>query len=111
MAITVLLDNNDCGYRVFHSGESAIKALEDHYEPDIMIVDQRLAGGMRGNEFVREYHQRKLSKSPAILISGCLQSVPVDTRKDFHGELEKPFDGDDLIELINKTAATPATVS
>jgi DNA-binding NtrC family response regulator len=91
-----------------HNGSDALNLLEQN-SVDLAIVDLLFAGPVSSDLVVQ---LAKLKRCPVITMSGTLAS-------DRHGRdlatphLIKPFDADQLVNLVNRTLSggTPAILS
>jgi two-component system OmpR family response regulator len=72
-------------------------------EPNLILLDLYLRGGMNGADFLNEYRARG-GTAPVIVISGATRSDPMarDIRVDeFIG---KPFDMEHLLQSVRRFA-------
>ena len=99
------------GYDVHEaeSGEAALAVLADGYRPDVVLLDVRMPG-IDGWEVLRRLradpgHLREL---PVVIFTADIsvaEQAPVELReREFF--LGKPFDPDDLIDLVGEAAST-----
>lgn len=98
------------GYDVHEaeSGEAALAALGDGYLPDVMLLDVRMPG-IDGWEVLRRLRSEPghLSDLPVVVFTADIslaEQAPVELR-DREFFLGKPFDPDDLIQLIGLAVA------
>ena len=94
------------GYKVlgpFYSGSQVINALEKSSIVDLILMDITLVGTLDGIETARRIHQRL--SIPIIFItahtSGKMQQKMQEIAHK--GVIFKPFNSDELLELIGKT--------
>ena len=93
---------SDEGYEVF-TAEDGLSALElvlaQH--PDLILLDMRMPG-VDGRAFIQIYKERPDADIPIILMTAdhsdrnALADLPIE------GYLAKPFDLDDLLNLVNQ---------
>ena len=86
------------------SGEDALTRLEGH-RPDLMVVDLRMPG-MSGQEFVRHQRERD-SPIPVVVLSGSSEAREVGRQIGAVAVIHKPFDLDDLVNVVERATATP----
>ena len=96
--VTVVLQ--DCGWEVHAApdAESALAMLHSS-RPDVILSDVRLPG-MNGVELARRVKSDGALASTTVLLMSA-GGVPPDCADGF---LEKPFDIDELAELVTETA-------
>lgn len=93
------------------NGEAAIKVYSELYSknstPDLLILDLTIPGGINGIKCFQEI--KKINKSViAILTSGYIDSTEMNNyiQHGFFGILNKPFNLEQLISLLNKALAS-----
>ena len=72
---------------------------ENYQKVDFIITDYHLAPNTTGIDVVRFCHE--LSETPYILISGNMERVDDNYNRNEVARVEKPFDSDSILELIN----------
>ncbi len=83
-------------------GSQALKLVHD-VKPNMLIVDNRLPD-MKGIELYDRIHAREdLENIPALLMSANIPLQEVQKRKMYY--LNKPFELDDLFDLVEKLIA------
>jgi CheY-like chemotaxis protein len=89
---------SDEGYDVLAAPDGATAlAVAKSEHPDVILVDQRMPV-MDGAEFIRSYHQ--LPGEQAAIIA--LTAGPLDEGVEVDATLTKPFDVEDLIEVVSR---------
>ena len=99
------------GYDVFEaeSGEAALVALSDGDLPDVLLLDVRMPG-IDGWEVLRRLRDKpgRLCDLPVVIFTADIsfaEQAPVElAEREFF--LSKPFDPDDLVDLIGLAAKT-----
>jgi CheY-like chemotaxis protein len=93
------------------SGEVALAALTDGPVPDVLLLDVRMPG-IDGWEVLRRLRDQpgQLCDLPVVIFTADISSpdlapVPLQDHEFFLG---KPFDPDDLVELLGQAASTAA---
>ena len=101
------------GYDVWEaeSGEAALDALGGEHLPDVLLLDVRMPG-IDGWEVLRRVRGGPglLCDLPVVIFTADIASaeqapVALADREFF---LSKPFDPDDLVELVGQAAKTAA---
>lgn len=93
------------------SGEDALMALSDGPIPDVLLLDVRMPG-IDGWEVLRHLRNEpgQLSELPVVIftadISSAEQAPVALAEREFF--LSKPFDPDDLVELVGLAAKAAA---
>lgn len=101
------------GYEVEEvaSGEAALEALDHGPMPDVLLLDVRMPG-IDGWEVLRRVRDSpgRLCELPVVIFTADIASAelaPVELReREFF--LGKPFDPDELIDLVGQAAKTTA---
>ena len=101
------------GYDVFEaeSGEAALDALSAGELPDVLLLDVRMPG-IDGWEVLRRLRGQpgQLCDLPVVIFTADIsvaEQAPVElAEREFF--LGKPFDPDDLVELVGLAVATAA---
>lgn len=99
---TVLLDE---GYEVAEAndGQAALQRTAE-VRPDLILLDMRMPV-MDGWEFARAYRSRPGPHAPIVIVTAALD-VARDAREiGADGFLSKPFQLDDLLQLVAQHAA------
>ena len=94
----------DAGYPVAAapSGPLALGEVQMR-EPDVILLDLYLRGGMNGAEFLDQY-RRSGGRAKVIAISGATRSDPMT--QDLHVDefIGKPFDIDHVVRSVRRFA-------
>jgi CheY-like chemotaxis protein len=101
--ITVYLKNT-CKVESARSGEAAIEMAKNKAYSAV-LMDINLGGGMNGMEASEKIKQLPgYSKTPVVAVTGYTMAHERDSflEKGFVAHLSKPFDQNELIELVNK---------
>src|SRR5665647_296685 len=101
--LTELLEK--AGYRISgpaYSGEMVLRALEESSEPDLILMDIRLAGSLDGIETAREI--RKRFSIPLIFLTAYTTERTLERMQEVEpdGYIIKPFQELDLLALVGK---------
>jgi CheY-like chemotaxis protein len=93
------------GYHVAdpaYSGEMALRALETSPEPDLILMDIKLAGVLDGIETARKIRQR--FPVPLIFVTAHTSEHMLERMKEVapYGIIIKPFIEEDLLALVGK---------
>lgn len=87
-------------------GRSGLVQLEAGIEPDIIIIDYRMPGGMNGVEFIRNARALLGSELPALITTGDTSEDAIKaTKLPNCSVLRKPFESDELVSLIEASLA------
>ncbi len=86
------------------SGEEALTMLIDRL-PDLIILDLRMMG-MGGREFV-DQQRAAWGDIPIVLLSGSMEAAAVGAEIGAAAVIRKPFDLDELVEIVSRTAGAP----
>ena len=111
--LRLLLEDEHYTVAIYPSAEACLNALlteEQKQLPvpiDLLIVDLRLPKAVSGIEVIRQIrNDRRLSSLPIILTTAASFS-DIEDLSDLHVNfLEKPFDVDNLIKMIEELTAT-----
>lgn len=91
----------DQGYRVLtaKNGKESLKIFEKE-KIDLMIIDYNLPI-INGEEVISALEKNNVS-TPVILMSGMVENVPEDVRKNrlILSSIGKPFDVEDLLHQV-----------
>ena len=101
---TVLLEE---GYDVAEAtdGRDALERAKT-MRPDVILLDMRMPV-MNGWEFARMYRERPGPHAPIVIVTAALD-VAKDARDiGADGFLAKPFQLDDLLDLVGRHVAIP----
>lgn len=93
------------------SGEAALEILAGAYCPDVLLLDVRMRG-IDGWEVLRRLRADPghLCRLPVVIFTADIafaEQAPVELR-DSEFFLGKPFDPDDLIDLVGQAAGSAA---
>src|SRR5580704_12993917 len=94
--------------QTFHSGASFLDSY-DPAQPGCLVLDVMMGGGMSGLELQKELNERQI-EIPVIVLTGY-GDVPTAVRALKNGAvefLEKPFDGEVLLEQIRRALEVDA---
>jgi CheY-like chemotaxis protein len=96
------------------SPAEAVRALDDGFVPDVLIVDLRLGGAEDGIDLVAGLRRRMMRETPALLVSGDTgaaelmrvrySGIPFLTKPVAPAKLRSV-----LLNLTSVAAAAPAT--
>ena len=102
---TVLADE---GYEVAEAtdGQEALERCE-RVRPDVILLDMRMPV-MDGWEFARTYRQRPGPHAPIVIVTAALDVAKDAKEIGADGFLAKPFQLDDLLQLVHDHAAPGA---
>lgn len=98
---TVLADE---GYAVSEAtdGQEALERVEAQ-RPDVILLDMRMPV-MDGWEFARTYRQRPGPHAPIVIVTAALDVAKDAKEIGADGFLAKPFQLDDLLDLVQRHA-------
>ncbi len=94
----------DEGYEVAEAdnGAAALHLLESA-RPDVILLDMRMPT-MDGWEFSRIYRQSPGPHAPIIVLTAARDASSWASQIDAEGCLGKPFDVDELLDLVGRFA-------
>jgi CheY-like chemotaxis protein len=94
----------ESGYQVASaaSGPLALGEVQIR-EPDVILLDLYLRGGMNGPEFL-DHYRRSGGRARVIAISGATRSDPMTQDLRVDEFIGKPFDIDDVVRSVRKFA-------
>ncbi len=72
-------------------------------DPDVILLDLFLSGGMNGGEFLGEY-RRSGGRAKVIVISGAARADPIARDLIVDEFVGKPFDLERLLESVRRFA-------
>lgn len=99
--VTTLLELSGIQVYAASDGRSAVVLLETGVEPDIIISDYRMPGGMDGVELIRRARELLGREFPSVIMTGDTSEEAIKATKLANcSVLRKPFDPDELISLI-----------
>jgi two-component system nitrogen regulation response regulator NtrX len=99
------------GYALRESGYEVATAASGHIaigevakrDPDLILLDLYLSGGMNGGEFLDQY-RRSGGRAKVIVISGAARGDPIAKNLIVNEWFAKPFDLDRLLEAVRRFA-------
>lgn len=94
----------DEGYEVAEAtdGQEALERCE-RVRPDVILLDMRMPV-MDGWEFARTYRQRPGPHAPIVIVTAALDVAKDAKEIGADGFLAKPFQLDDLLQLVHQHA-------
>lgn len=101
---------NNYIYEFAESGDEALEIIEELYQNDvdiIVIVSDWLMPGLRGDEFLMTVHQH-FPNTIKIILTGQADDGAIERVKqqvNLYGYLQKPWENDELIEVIKSGLA------
>jgi len=97
----------DEGYDVAAAPHGAAAlALVRQAQPNLILLDMRMPV-MDGWEFSRAYRQTPPPHAPIIVLTAARDAADRAEQIDADGYLAKPFDVDDLLDLVNRYTQRP----
>ena len=81
-------------------GDAALVAL-DHAPPDLVLLDMWMPG-LDGRAFARAYRDRPGPHAPIVLFTAVSDAESLATEIGADGRLDKPFDVDELLNLVGR---------
>ena len=113
--ILVVEDDGDAmrmiGYALRENGYEVAEAATGYValgevarrDPDVIVLDLYLSGGMNGGEFLAHY-RRSGGRAKVIVISGAARGDPVARDLVVDEFLGKPFDLERLLQSVRRYA-------
>lgn len=98
----VIISIEGCEARSAADGAAALEIIRT-WEPDLILLDLYMPG-MDGREFLNTYRQTSERMAPVILLTGSTQSPGDVAELGVAGSLPKPFNVNDLLELVAQFA-------
>jgi len=97
-----VLQGEGFGVRLAANGKEALSAVEK-YNPDVILIDMKMPG-MSGIDVLRELKKNKDYKGEYVLMTayGELEIVNEASKLGVKYQINKPFDIDELLDLIYK---------
>jgi|SRR5208337_2376675 len=110
IAINLIQILEKAGYRVIgqaYSGEMVLRLLEKSPEPDLILMDIKLAGVLDGIETARKIRQR--FSVPLIFVTAHTSEHMLERMREVapYGIIIKPFIQEDLLALVAKAVVRP----
>jgi len=97
--LTRILEHEGYSVTTCTDGEAALRHLESH-PVDLLITDLMMPG-MEGEELLLELKRRRDAPPvPVILISASAVRAQVAERLNVEASLSKPFDTEELVQLV-----------
>ena len=96
--LQVLIAIEGCEARGAKDATEALALLES-WSPDLILLDLTLPG-MSGADFIRVYHASPGPHAPIVLLTGRRLEPNDATDMGAVGVLPKPFDANDLLEVV-----------
>jgi len=99
------------GFALRENGYEVAEAATGHLalaqvarrDPDLILLDLFLSGGMNGGEFLAEY-RRSGGRAKVIVISGAARADPIARDLVVDEFVGKPFDLERLLESVRRFA-------
>jgi len=99
------------GYALRENGYEVATAATGHLalgevakrDPDLILLDLYLSGGMNGGEFLDKYRHAG-GRAKVIVISGAARADPIAKDLIVDEYMGKPFDLERLLELVRRFA-------
>jgi len=99
------------GFALRENGYEVAEAATGHIalaqvarrDPDLILLDLFLSGGMNGGEFLEEY-RRAGGRAKVIVISGAARADPIARDLVIDEFVGKPFDLERLLESVRRFA-------
>lgn len=98
--IASALGDEGMDVRVAPSAEHALEHLT-HFAPAVILVDYRMPG-MSGHEFIGAYHALNVAHAPIIFSTANIGSEQSAIDLGAADVLLKPFEIDDLIDVVRR---------
>ncbi|MGB7787147.1 response regulator [Methanoregula sp.] len=110
IAIHLIQILEKAGYRVIgqaYSGEMVLRLLEKSPEPDLILMDIKLAGVLDGIETAWKIRQR--FSVPLIFVTAHTSKHMLERMREVapYGIIIKPFIQEDLLALVAKAVVRP----
>jgi CheY-like chemotaxis protein len=102
---------NNYIYEFAESGDEALEIIEELYQNNvdiIVIVSDWLMPGLRGDEFLITVH-RNFPNTIKIILTGQADELAIERvqeQANLYSYLQKPWENDELIEVIKSGLAT-----
>jgi CheY-like chemotaxis protein len=102
---------NNYIYEFAESGDEALEIIEELYQNNvdiIVIVSDWLMPGLRGDEFLITVH-RNFPNTIKIILTGQADESAIERvqeQANLYSYLQKPWENDELIEVIKSGLAT-----
>jgi CheY-like chemotaxis protein len=92
------------GYEVAQAATGYMALTEvARRDPDVILLDLFLSGGMNGGEFLQQY-RRNGGRARVIVISGAARADPIAKDLVVDEYLGKPYDLERLLESVRRFA-------
>ena len=99
------------GFALRENGYEVAEAATGHLalaqvarrDPDLILLDLFLSGGMNGGEFLAQY-RRSVGRAKVIVISGAARADPIARDLVVDEFVGKPFDLERLLESVRRFA-------
>ncbi len=99
-SLQLLLQLNGFIVSTANSGAMALTMLNDGVQPDLIVLDQRMAG-MTGTETLKRIRANGC-RAPAVLLSAAHDVREIAAAHGFHGWVSKPCSSQQMIEAIHR---------
>ena len=110
--LRLLFDDQGQRTIVASDGHQALELVKGSTMPDLIVADYNLPNGITGLEIIARLQARAQQTIPAIILTG---DISTESLRDIAGHgcvhLNKPVRAKDLIRLIQKLLAKPATTA
>ena len=92
------------GFEVLTAPDGAAALdLADEHQPSLILLDMRMPG-VDGWGFAHEYRQRPGPHAPIVVVTAAVDAAESAAEIAAEGYLAKPFDLDDLLQVVSRYA-------
>lgn len=109
MVMQITLSDEGHNVKLLKNAREALTLMQNGFIPDLVLTDL-IMGGMNGRDLIVKMREDTLLRSvPAVIITGCVPKPEILPEADqFQGLLNKPFDLDELVSLVESLIHTEA---